>query len=583
MKRFSLFALLLVALLGLSLGCDGCSSDDVDDDAQERIDALSTLVPATTDAAIIIPEIGALPSTLDHLFQRAEHFNPNARAIESGLRQNLGLHLSDAESWDEAGFDLDGSLMLSMVGSRPVLAAHIDDDNAFETYIIGRLRQMFDTQTAIESQDYGERRFRTSGSGPSDDMAWFIDDSTVVLVFPPSETIDIFETGSAASVASELGAVDDETNLTTSPSFQDFRNGIDTDYPISFYVDINRYVDRDIDESTSLGLSGLNDVIRSVAQWSEENAGGAGLAVQTDENSITFRGYAAGDEDVLAQAREAYHSDADLDWGHFLTDRTTLATRTSFDLAATIDTYLESLPDEERRSIQREMTEMGRDLDLDFHDDILGAFSGHSQFVFYGLGGDLDGVVQNILTGQVVEGVRNALAQTGLVFNLHFTDMDKMEVLLDLAEDNAQGMMERRPARHQGDDSDDVDLITAVDADLIPAQLLIHGDTASLFTTGIGESSAYEYVTGQRDDTLLADSDHPLGQRFADADTANGLYLNFSNLRSNMRNITFLAGYTSTIAALHELLITADVADHGVYVDASLQFSDPIEDQPEDQ
>ena len=576
MKRLSLMALLLVALFVLQTGCDGCR-EDVDDDAQERIDALSTFVPATTDAAIIVPEIGAFPQTVDHLFKRLEHFNPQARAPESALRQNLGLHLSDPESWDQAGFDLDGSLMISMVGSRPVLTAHIDDSNAFETYIVGRLRQMFDTQTSIERQDYGDRRFRTSGTGPSDDMAWFIDGHTVVLVMPPADTLDVFATGSAASVATELGGVDEDNALRTSPAFQDFRRGIDTDYPISFFVDVNRYLERDIDESDSLGMSGLNDLIRSAAQWSQDNAGGAGFGLKTDAETIQFRGYAAGDEEILAQAAEAYQAEADLDWAHFLTDQTTLATRTSFDLSSTVETYLESLPDDHRRNIQREMTEMGRDLDMDFDDDILGAFSGHTQFIFYGFGEGISRVATALMGGQIERGIQNGLAATRLALNVHFDDIDKVEALLGVAEEHVAGLYHHRnSATAEDDDNGDED--NGDDAQSTPIHSKIHGNTFSLFTAAIDADMADDLIAGESGATPLADSDHPLGQRFATDDALNGLYLNFSNLRSNMRNIPLLAGYTSTIDALHELMITAEVEDHGIYLDATLQFSDPLED-----
>lgn len=587
MRRARFVAVLLsVSLLLASAcdGCDGCADDDtVPADPQQRVNSLAALIPATTDAAVVAPEIAEMSDSLDYAFSRAEHYNPDARDFEREFSRRIGFRISDAESWDAAGFNPDGAMILSMVGPRPVLAAHLDDTSAFESNFIAQLRRHFDAQSPIEERDLGDLSFRVSGEGMADDMAWYFTDSAVVVVMPPFDVLEAFETGTAMSVANKLTTVDDETSLAGSEQFAQFQNGILDDFPIGVYFDSERYFDRSEMEDSPRLFGGADAIVDSLVEWSQENASGGGIGLKAADRQFELRAFAAADDEIVAEAREAFAVEGDVDVDGMLTENTTIALRTDVDLSKAVETYLDNLPDARRRSFERQMSRLGRNYELDFEDDVIGAFSGHNMLVFYGVGGDIDTAASQMLAGDLPGGVRTILRNSGLMVNFHFRDTDNMQTLVDRATDFGGNHLNRRPLEYDGSDVDDVEILEPTDLRSFPARVYLDEQSATLSTAGINEESAYEYLTDRREENRLQSVDDlRLGGEFADADTLNGLYVNFANLRSNMREIgPPVSGYASFIQPLNELLLTSGVDEHGFYLSTRVDFTAPLEDDDE--
>ncbi len=576
----SLVLLTLFSFLVVSFaGCDRCRSDDAEA-AQQSVAELAVLVPANADTALVVPKIEDLPPTFDYALRRMGHVNPDARAYATFLRRQLGVDLTDVESWEEAGFDTDGSLMISLVSGRPVFTAHLDDEDDFEETVIANFRRQLGTQGGIEDETIAGRSFRVSGDDAGDDMAWFFDDSRVVWVMPPFDAFAVYESGSAASVANKLGGLDEDTSLANSDSFVQFQKGIGNEFPVSIFFDVALHMDSaDQLPTDALGVTGVDTLIDGLTQWSQANAGGAGVGLRAGDQRLEIRTFAGGDDELIAKTREFYSTDADIDWQGLLTERIVVGTRTSFDLQRTVDTYLETLPDEHRRMIRREMQQLSDQLGLDVEEDVLGAFSGHTTAAFYGVTDGAGSVPRLFMTGRIERGVQTLLSNMGLLVSFHFADVDKMNQLADTLEDQARGLVRRNALTYQGSETDDVEILAPASIRAFPLRLAIKDDVVTLATAGISEDDLYEYLTASRSETLLADSDdHPLGAQFAESDNPNGLYLNFANLRRNMRNISLLANYAGTIEFLHELLMVVDVDDHGIYVDTIVQFTDPLAD-----
>lgn len=577
--------LLVLGLLSLLFGaacdgCNGCGDDAVTDAADARVTELTSRLPASADAALVVPELGEAPKNLDTALRRLEAFWPEVRAMESRLNQGFGVELTNPESWESTGFDTEGSMVISMMESRPILAAYIDDENAFETHFIGRIRRLTDTPTPIESETIGEQKFRTSGNRPGIDMAWFYDDNIVILALPPLDALDVFEEGTANALAQKIAATDAESSLATHASFVDFREALVDDYPLSLYVNAERYLSRpEIAEQTN-GLFGLDPFLSTLVEWSNANAQGVGVAMRTTDKQLEFRGYAGADDEMLAEAREAYSSEADVDWDGFLTANTVLSTRTGVDLPKAYEGYLNSLPEDDRRSLRRALSRIGRNYELDVEEDIIGALSGHSMLSFYGIGGDRERMARLLMGGRIGEGLRAVLSGAGLMINLHFDDAAKKDQLMERFSTMVGALVEQRPLRYDGDEQEGFEVIEPNDIDRFPGRIFSSADSLTFSTSAIGESSAFEYMTNSRDDEMLAGSaDYPLGDRFATEDSLNGMYLNVPNLRSMMRGLPFVDGYAGVLRPLHEVMLTGGADDSGFYVDAVVGFTDPLEDE----
>ena len=579
LRTLTLLALFSLAFSAACGGCNGCGKDEIDAAAEARVTELTSFLPAQTDATLVVPNLDQLPQNLDYAFQRIESFQPEVRALENRLNQGFGVRLTDIDSWDDTGFDPDGSVVISLIGARPILAAYIDDRNAFETHFIGRIRRLTETAGSIETNEIGGRDFRMSGNRPGIDMAWFYEGNVVILAMPPLDALDVFETGSAAAIAQKIAATDADSSLASSESFAQFRQALGDHYPVSLYVNAARYMERpDLAEQTG-GLFGLDPILTNLVNWTNANAEGAGIGIRAGDQRLELRAFAGADEDMVEEAQEAYATVADVNWDGFLTANTVLAGRTSVDLPRAYEAYVESLPDEDRRALRRSLSQMGRNYELDIEEDVIGAFSGHSMLVFYGLGGDRERMASLLMGGRIGDGVRAVLSGAGLMMNFHFEDDAKKDHLLDTFSSMIGGLAERRALSYKGDDQDGFEIFEPTQLDEYPGRLFSSANSLTLSTSAIGENAAYEYLTNNRDDEMLADSEeYPLGDQFATAEGINGLYLNFPNLRRHMRALPFIDGYAGVLRPIHELLITGGVDDHGFYVDAIVGFTDPLED-----
>lgn len=580
MNNYRFLIPLLALVVALAPACNGCSSDHEDADADERIQMLASHLPATSDVVLVVPETGQLPETLDYTMGRLAHFRGDIETLERNINHSLGFRVTDPESWDAAGFDLDGSMMISMIGARPVVAAHIDDENSFRTNVIGRLRQQFDIQTPIESRTFGGRDFQVSGAGMADDMVWYIEGSTVVLVMPPFNAFDVFETGTATAIANKLGDMDPEATLAHSDGFDAFYQSIGSKYPTSLYVDAKRYFDRPAVANDQVGVAGFDTIVRSLVDWSHDNTDAAGIGFRAGDQRIELHGFAAGDDEVVDQARQALGADDEFDINGLLTENTTVAVRTAVDLNQLLDTYLENLPDDQRRTFQRQLSRADEDSDMDMNDDVLGALSGHSLLVFYGLAGNAGNSLGQFMGGDLFGGLRTLSNNSGLMAHVQFSDADKMDALLDYTSESVADLIDRRPLEYDGDPVDGFQVIEPAEQELMPLRMVTGERTATLTTAGINEQSAYQYLTDAREEGRLADDDtRPLGAEFATADAINGIYVNFDGLADSIRQFgAAAAGYANVIDALHEVLLTAGVEDDGLHARTQITFSEPLED-----
>lgn len=572
MKSARTITLALLVAFVFATGCDRCrkSDDSMDRAADARVTALSEALPADSEAAVLIPNLDQMRETVDIALTRISHYQPEIRMMEQQLSRELGLRITDAQSWEDAGINPDGSLMVAIVGSRPVVATYVDDRQAFESRLIERLRRTTNTESPIRNESIGDHRFKVSGDTPHDDMAWFYKDSMVFLVLPSFDPQGVYDQGSAVTVASRVATVEAGESLATSPTFGSFRQGLGDRYPISFYVDAESYFQDDLVFNFDYGI---NTLLQGVAA----NADVAGLGLRADERRLEVRAFAGGDDEFIEEARQAYTSDYDIDWEGMLRENTVLAIRSGFDLPMAFQTFLDSLPDDDRRRMQRDMANLSRNWQLDVQEDIIGAFSGNALLAFYGIGGDLQRLIPALMSGSIGDRIRTVLGNTGLFINFHFTDEDKLNAILAMLEEYGDGIIDRRNLIHDGEEVEDIGVFEPRELGTFPARLFHRENVVTVTAAGIGENAAYQYLTNTRSNASLAEAeDFPLGNRFASSDQMNGFYVNFHNLRRNIRNIPIVSGYAALLQPMHELLITSGVDDHGFFVDLILDFTEPL-------
>lgn len=578
MKSARLLILAILAIFLFTAGCSGCrkgADQKMDRAADARITALSEALPTSADAALVVPEIDAMRDSLDITMERISAFQPHIRMLEQQISRELGLKVTDPQSWEDSGINPEGSLIVAVIGNRPVVAAYIDDRQKFEGRFIERLRRSGSTEGPVRSETVGGQAFKVSGDGAGNDIAWFYRDAMVFLAMPPFDALGTYRDGTALTIANSVAQTEPEKSLGRSEPFQAFRKGLGDHHPLSFYVDAEKYFQRP--ESDRIA-SGLDSLIESLVGWSQSNANGAGIALSADEKTIELRAFVGGEDELLQEARKAFGTEADVDWSGMLTANAILGVRTGFDLPSAMKTYMESLPDDERRRLARQIAQLGRNYQLDMEEDVFNAFSGHSLLVFFGVGGDMNRIIAGMGSDNPMDIVRTLLGNSGLLLNLHFADDEKLETLLDKVDELTGDFVVRRPLIYQGDAQDGMEIFEPRSLNMVPARLFTVDEVVTIAAAGIGENAAYEYMMGKRSEGSLADSDEfPLGKRFTESDSINGIYLNFDNLRKNLRRMPLAAGFANQLQPFHELLITGDVEEHGFYMTVTLDFTEPLQ------
>jgi hypothetical protein len=571
LRRWSLLAVAFLVLIG---GCDRCRSgqDGLTRATDARVTSLSSALPASAQAVILIPDLAEMRETIDITLDRAAHIQPQIRMLEQQMAREVGIRITSEESWREAGINPDGSLMIAILDNRPVLATYIENRQAFESRFIERMRHFTRTESPVRNETVGGRAFKISGDVAGSDFAWFYQDDLVVLAMPPFDAFGVFEQGTATNILTRVAGVTSETSLARDEHFSRFRSGLGDHFPLSVYFN-NTYLHRVRQDPGAQS----NDLIQFLASFSHAT-NGAGIAARADADRVEVKAFFVADDEVVALANEAFHSDADTDWSGFLTTNTVFAARTSVDLAKIYEMHMERLPDDERRRIRRAMSQSGRAYQLDIEQDLIGAFSGHTQLTFYGLGGDLTRLMALLSGGSLSDTLRSLLANAGLVFNAHFADTEKQAALLSKLQEVGGDTLTRRPLIFEGNAVEDVEVFEPRMLNIIPARIFVRGDSLTVSAAAIGENAAYQYLTAQRQEGLLSKhDDFPLGKEFAEASHFNGLYLNVDRLRGQIRRIPMLSGVASQLQPFHELLLTVGTADQGVYARLVVDFSESLE------
>lgn len=572
-------SLLLLALLVFSTGCAKCKSDSTSlpRAADARLTALSDILPEYVDGVILIPEITPMQETLDAASRRVTHFNPSVSVLEQQIQRRFGLKLSDSQSWEEAGIRKDGSVLIALTSGRPVVLTYVEDREKFEARIIERIRTYTKIDSPIRTENMGGHDIRVSGTQAGTDIAWFYDGPTVILALPPFNAAEVYLGGAAPTVVNNILTADKESSLAQSQAFKDFRKALGDNYPISVYLNSKRYFEQD--DNPDFGF--LGSLVEGLASWSKSNAEAAGFATRVDAERFEVRAYLGGDDELLNEARAAYGTKADTDWNGMLTNNTALALRTNIDLAQAYQSFIEGLPDENRRAFQRELAQFGRAYDLDIEEDVIAAFSGYSLITFYGLGGDMTRLLSafsgNSSAGDIL---RTLLANAGLMVNINFTDKAKLDTLLNRFAQFGGDHLDRRPLLSEGKEIKEIEVFEPKALNLFPARLFRKDASLTLAAAAIGEGSVHQYMEGTRSEGTLDKSDEfKLGKRFAETEAINGVYINVQNLRQNLRQMPLISGFAGQLQPFHEALLEGGVDDNGFYASFIVDFTEPLTPQ----
>ncbi len=535
---------------------------------------LAGVLPASAKMVIMIPDLSEMRDSVDITLERVSAFQPQIRMFEQQIAREMGIRITDEESWKNSGITPDGSLMVAVVGNRPVVATFVDDREAFESRFIERMRQFTRTDSPVRNETIGGRSFKVSGDQAGSDIAWFYDGNMVVLAMPPFDAFGVFEEGTATNILSNVAAAAGDGSLANDESFQTYRKGMGDRYPVSVYFS-GEYL-RDVGEGQAQAAG--NEIAQFLAAF-DAGDGGAGVGVRANETRLELRSLFVGDEDLIAAAEAAFISDHDVDFSGFLTKNTLLAVRSSFDLEKAYDFYMEQLPDEDRRALRRSLSRTGQAYQIDIEEDVIKAFSGHGVLAFYGVAGDMTRMAAMLGGGgSVGDTIRTVLANAGLVLSTHFADQEKFDNLMAKVTEIGGDDLNQRALVYEGSEVDDVEVLEPRMLNLFPARMFVRGDTLTVAAAGIGENAAYQYLTGDRPEGLLSDSDDfPLGKMFAEADAYNGLYLNFERLRWQIRRVPMVSGFANQLNMFHELLATTGVDEHGIYGSLIVDFTEPLQ------
>ncbi|MBA2664087.1 MAG: DUF3352 domain-containing protein [Bradymonadaceae bacterium] len=566
-RRVGLLTLLVAGLLlGPAIGCGGCSEskDSVPTSKAARVEQMTSRLPASTDMVVIAGDLVETRQTLNDLHSRVGQVLPVAQLIQQQIQSEIGVNILSAESWQQAGIAPNSGLVLGILNNRPILLTYVDDRQAFEATIVERTKKTLRIEAPIKSEEIAGQTIKSASQTAGRDMAWFYDGKLAIVALPAIETKDAMEGGSAIVVASQLASLKKADSLQPTAGFQKFYKALGADYPVSAYVNAERFLN-----STSMADSqkDMRAGASAFVNWSKQNARGVGLGLKAETNQAKLRAFIDPSDEITKSALAARKAPSSINWESFATDKTLLGIRSSANFQQLWKGYLASLPDAQRRSLQRDLQHMGKDFGIDIESDVFSGLTGNAVFFFYGV--DL-----GALMGGMQDDVFQAIRAFGAVASVQLNDQATLEALVQKLNTAGKGMLGLRYlADESGEPVESIQVLELKNMESTPGSFYAKDDRLTFATAAFSEWSVQQYLTDSRTDAKLSSAANlDLGKRFASHEGFHGIYINFVRAADHLGSAVPIPMVQQTLNQLEELLIEVEVENEGIFTTVTLDL-----------
>lgn len=553
-RRLLALCILLVSSLTTFACKGGCGSKTatIPETPAARVEAMVSRIPAKADTVVVLSDLEKMRDTINLLKTRM----PNSGVVESmqkQFHQQFGLDLLDAESWKAAGIAPNSSAVVAIHRSRLLLLMYVENRQAFEKILTEKAKAAFQMEAVTKTEKVGKHQLKVLSDDPSKQIAWLYDGKLAIVSMPATDALKSLEDGSAKLVITEVADQKKEQSLWVQPGFKAFYTSLAANNPISFYMNTSSSL-----ESEAVKKEVESDPnAKAVTEWVKQNVTftGGGLSAAGDQAKLKL--YLGLNEATRKKLEEAKKLDAVQDWGAFATENLLLGLRLTVNVQKSYEILLESLPEDNKRALRRDIKRMGDALTIDLESEVLGQLAGNIGVFFYGIAGN-----PLALMGQ--QNPADIARSIGLMAVIKFKSAQAVDQLLQKIVASAGGAVTVRPFTNLPED--EAFKVLAFNDPSSPGQFFLHGDTVIYATQAFGDEAIHKYLTGKREEKKLVDvAKLDLGKEFATAKGFNGLYFNSQRAQENLGGVLAIGGVGEILASLEEVQAAFDVDPTGLF------------------
>lgn len=547
-KRTMRWALPLVCVASMSLMACGTKKGEMPKTADGRVEDFANHLPASVEAMLVSGDLMKMQAAATKITTTLESVSPDVAAGRKEIEKELGITLTDAQSWAQTGINTSGGFAVAPVQGRVVIMTYVEDRLKFDTFMTERAKKALDVTDAPTVEKVGELEVKSMGKEDTKGLSWAHDGKLVIISTSLLEKEGAFEK-STPKVIEGIVKQDAKASMGSTAEFKRFTKAFGDEYALTTYVNAKAIFasptfKKELDEAAA------DPAMKQSMDWLKaySEMGGLGLSVNGDE--IKVSGLYGPTAEYLAKAQALNKDVPASPFGAFANDTTMIGIRTAVNGAMAWDLYKSALPKEQMDQINKGLEEAGKELGVDMEKELIANLSGNFGVFFYGV--DI---------GAMMGGMNNpqqAIQALSLAIVLEFKDAAKLQALVDK-------LLTKVPPG----------AITAKDVDGAKVYP-IPGDAGSIYikdkvlafgTKPVSEESMINAIAGKTTAKKLAESDLALGKKFGAAEPFNGLYVNVTKITAT---VSPLLGNNPTLEGfkkLSEASLSYGVNEHGIVSD----------------
>lgn len=556
----SLPILLLLAAALWMPACDGCKSEaPIPATPEARILDIAETLPSGVEATFFLSDLKKSREALNLIKNKL----PDAGVVDGYQKQfqaNFGIDVLDRESWVNAGVAPDASVMVGAYRSRVLFLTYVENKQQFERILTEKAKSAFQIQAVTKNAEVGGHQMKVLSDDPGLQIAWLYKGKMALVVLPATSVDGALNEGSASLVLAELASTKKEASLSKSPGFVSYTKRFGTTHPASVYLNPAAYAnDPEIQKAAADDVNtaaGLN--------WAKDNLTYAGLGLQASDKTIAVNGTLGLNPELAKSALAASKAGVAFDWTGFSTEHLLLGLRVSVDWPKMWQLTLDSLPDERKRAMLRDLKQAGAGMNLDLEADVLSKLTGNVGLFFYGLGGNAKGLAG--LTPETL--IRSA----GVMAVIQMSSPEAVDTVINKLMTPLAMLATLRPVVIDDQPVDGWRVLEFTTGDA-PGRVFINNDRILLASHAFGERAIVEYGDNKRTEARLKDSTKlDKGKAFGAAEPFNGLYLNGERARTNLGGLLMLFQPAQVLNQIEEASLQFGVDDEGGFMTFNLDL-----------
>ena len=560
MHQMILPAVVSGALALCAMGCDKKgAADSIPADVQGRIEGLAANLPATSEGALFVGDIGQMSKALGVLQTNLNTALPQIEATRKQAQAELGFDPLDENAWKQAGVPGNSGFAVGTTNAHAVMLVYVEDRQKFDAALTSQLQKAMEVKaapTATKSGDYEVKTIKKDDA----EIVWLHKGKLALLTGPALDEkgkTDPALTGSKLLV--QLASQKVETSMLKTPEFAKFSKAMGKDNALLAFANVKQISKNPLYVSSK---KDQDEQQKMAADWLEKNGEALGLGLKANEQEVHLTAFFGAAEAVTKDVKAWGTPLTDGPWDAFATENMILGARTSVNPEKIWDYYTKQATAEQRAEFARGVEQFNTQTGLNLEQDLIKALSGNVALFFYGID-----------FGSAMQAMNNPIAMAkalNLGLALQFKDKAGVDKLVAALTEKGGEAFVGRPLKLGETDVQEITVFGSAGGE---ANLFVKDNMVLVGTGALSEADGHQYLMNKLEGKAkLSEKGGELGKSFAQAKPYNGLYINVEKLTAVVGLLLANNPAMDVLSRLKETSVMADASDQGMFLHLRLML-----------